>query len=94
MQYPICASGVVVADKCPILLGKDGARVLAVEEPELGQPASATVLAERPSLALLLKKMPDRDGDVIGNQKKFYFKFCSRNLIKQLKFWWHNSLIQ
>ncbi|KAJ0181537.1 hypothetical protein K1T71_002259 [Dendrolimus kikuchii] len=57
--------GVIVADKCPILLGKDEARVLAVEEPELAQPATAAALVERPSLALLLKKLPDKDGDVI-----------------------------
>ncbi|KAG6453004.1 hypothetical protein O3G_MSEX007916 [Manduca sexta] len=57
--------GVIVADKCPTLLGKDGARILAVEEPELGNEATTAAIAERPSLALLLKKLPDKEGDVI-----------------------------
>lgn len=57
--------GVIVADKCPILLGKEEARVLAAEQPDLGQPNATNALTERPSLALLLKKMPDKEGDII-----------------------------
>lgn len=59
--------GVLVADKCPIVLGKEGARILAVECPELGEEGAASALAERPSLALLLKKTPEKEGDVIGS---------------------------
>ncbi|XP_063375879.1 thioredoxin domain-containing protein 3 homolog isoform X1 [Cydia fagiglandana] len=57
--------GVLVADKLPLLLGKIEARRLAVEEPEMGKPAAMTALTERPSLALLLKKQPDKEGDII-----------------------------
>ncbi|XP_028038862.1 thioredoxin domain-containing protein 6-like isoform X3 [Bombyx mandarina] len=57
--------GVILADKCPILLGKDGVRVLGVEELELATEAAISAIAERPSLALLLKKTPEKDGDVI-----------------------------
>lgn len=55
-----------MADKCPILLGKLEARRLAVEEPELGAPAAVATLTERPALALLLKKLPEKEGDVVG----------------------------
>lgn len=58
--------GVVVADKCPLLLGKEGSRILAVEDPEMGEEATAAALIERPSLALLLKKTPEKEGCVIG----------------------------
>ncbi|KAF9408443.1 hypothetical protein HW555_011878 [Spodoptera exigua] len=57
--------GVLLADKCPIVVGKEGAKILAVEEPELGEPNAAAAIIERPSLALLFKKMPDKEGDII-----------------------------
>ncbi|GBP53190.1 hypothetical protein EVAR_8967_1 [Eumeta japonica] len=65
--------GVVVADKCPLVVGRESARWLAVEEPELGAPPALAALAERPSLALLLKKMPDREGDVIALARRALF---------------------
>ncbi|XP_023954141.1 thioredoxin domain-containing protein 3 homolog [Bicyclus anynana] len=65
--------GVLVADKCPLVLGKDGARILAMEDPEFGQPEAAAALAERPSLALLLKKMPDKEGNVIELVRRAIF---------------------
>lgn len=58
--------GVLVADKCPLLLGKDGAKILAVEDPEMGEEAIVAALIERPLLALLLKKTPEKEGCVIG----------------------------
>lgn len=58
-----------MADKCPIVVGKEGAKILAVEEPELGEPNAAAAIIERPSLALLFKKMPDKEGDIIGTEK-------------------------
>ncbi|CAG9784744.1 unnamed protein product [Diatraea saccharalis] len=58
-------NGLVVADKCPLLLGKDGAKRLALEDPELNSAAAITVLSERPALTLLLKKMPEKDGSII-----------------------------
>ncbi|KAJ8726006.1 hypothetical protein PYW07_000704 [Mythimna separata] len=57
--------GVLLADKCPIVVGKEGAKILAVEEPELAEPNAMAALIERPSLALLFKKMPDKEGDII-----------------------------
>ncbi|XP_052756739.1 uncharacterized protein LOC113509850 isoform X2 [Galleria mellonella] len=57
--------GVIVADKCPLVVGKDGAKRLAVEDPEFGDEAVVALLAERPALALLLKKAPDKEGSVI-----------------------------
>ncbi|XP_034831484.1 thioredoxin domain-containing protein 3 homolog isoform X2 [Maniola hyperantus] len=57
--------GVLVADKCPVVVGKDGARILAMEDPEFAHPEAAAALVERPALALLLKKMPDKEGNVI-----------------------------
>lgn len=62
----LAISGVLLADKCPIVVGKESAKILAVEEPELGEPNAAGALIERPSLALLFKKMPDKEGDIIG----------------------------
>ncbi|XP_028164011.1 thioredoxin domain-containing protein 3 homolog [Ostrinia furnacalis] len=58
-------NGVIVADKCPLLLGKDDARRLAVEDPELKLPAALAALAERPALSLLLKKLPETEGSII-----------------------------
>lgn len=58
--------GVIVADKCPILVGKDDARRLAVEDPELKIPAALTALAERPAMSLILKKLPETEGCVVG----------------------------
>lgn len=66
LVYTMLFSGVLVADKCPLVLGKEGARILAMENPEFTHSETATALAERPALALLLKKMPDREGNVIG----------------------------
>ncbi|CAG9121810.1 unnamed protein product [Plutella xylostella] len=57
--------GVTVADKCPLLVGAEGARILAVEDPTLGAPPALAALVERPSLTLLLKKLPEKDGDVL-----------------------------
>ncbi|CAB3248078.1 unnamed protein product [Arctia plantaginis] len=57
--------GLILADKCPIVVGKEGARILAVEDPEMGTTAAAAAIAERPSLALLFKKVPDKEGDII-----------------------------
>ncbi|XP_039765141.1 thioredoxin domain-containing protein 3 homolog [Pararge aegeria] len=65
--------GVLVADKCPLVLGKDGARILAMEDPEFAQPEAAAALAERPSLALLLKKMPDKEGNIIELARRALF---------------------
>ncbi|CAH0603556.1 unnamed protein product [Chrysodeixis includens] len=59
------AFGIILADKCPIVVGKEGAKILAVEEPELGEPAAAAAIIERPSLALVFKKMPEKEGDII-----------------------------
>lgn len=58
--------GVTIADKCPMVLPKDGVRRLAMEDSSLNTDTSMTALAERPALALLLKKMPEKEGDVIG----------------------------
>lgn len=55
-----------MADKCPIVVGKEGARILGVEDPEMAEPGAAAALIERPSLALLFKKAPDKEGDIIG----------------------------
>lgn len=63
--------GVVVADKCPIVVGKDAAKVLSLEDPELGTPGAIAAMAERPSLALLLKKLPDKEGNVIGKTYEY-----------------------
>ena len=60
--------GIVVADKCPLVLGKHGARILAMENSEFDHPEAAAALIERPSLALLLKKLPDREGNIIGDE--------------------------
>ncbi|CAG9567611.1 unnamed protein product [Danaus chrysippus] len=57
--------GVIVADKCPLVLGKDGAKALGVEDPEFAKPETAMALLERPALVLLLKKLPDKEGSVI-----------------------------
>ncbi|XP_045535752.1 thioredoxin domain-containing protein 3 homolog [Papilio machaon] len=57
--------GIAVADKCPLVLGQQGARALAAEAEEMGSAGVSAVLAERPALALLLKKLPDKEGDVI-----------------------------
>ncbi|XP_032529756.2 thioredoxin domain-containing protein 6-like isoform X1 [Danaus plexippus] len=57
--------GVIVADKCPLVLGKDGAKILGVEDPEFAKPETAMALLERPALVLLLKKLPDKEGSVI-----------------------------
>lgn len=57
----------LLADKCPIVVGKEGAKILAVEEPELGEANAAAAIIERPSLALIFKKVPDKEGDIIGN---------------------------
>ncbi|XP_059058999.1 thioredoxin domain-containing protein 6-like [Achroia grisella] len=57
--------GVIVADKCPLVVGKDGAKRLAVEDPEFGEEAVVALLAERPALVLLLKKTPDKEGSVV-----------------------------
>ncbi|CAG5048078.1 unnamed protein product [Parnassius apollo] len=65
--------GVIVADKCPIVLGKLGARLLAVEDEEMSGEETAAVLAERPSLALLLKKLPEKEGDVIELSRRALF---------------------
>ncbi|VVD05624.1 unnamed protein product, partial [Leptidea sinapis] len=67
------AIGVIVADKCPVVLGKENARILAMEDPELSTEETAAVLAERPSLALLLKKLPDKEGNVIELCRKALF---------------------
>ncbi|XP_068621665.1 thioredoxin domain-containing protein 3 homolog [Battus philenor] len=58
--------GVVIADKCPLVVGRQGARLLGAEDEEMSSEAVAAVLAERPALALLLKKLPDKEGDVIS----------------------------
>lgn len=49
-----------------MVLPKDGVRRLAMEDSSLNTDTSMTALAERPALALLLKKMPEKEGDVIG----------------------------
>ncbi|XP_053607362.1 thioredoxin domain-containing protein 3 homolog isoform X2 [Plodia interpunctella] len=59
------AQGVIVADKCPWVLGKDGAKRLALEDPEFGEEHVVAVLADRPALILLLKKAPEKEGCVI-----------------------------
>lgn len=66
-------SGVLVADKCPLVLGKQGARILAMEDPEFNHPEAVAALIERPSLALLLKKLPDREGNIIGKEFKYFY---------------------
>ncbi|RVE55167.1 hypothetical protein evm_000065 [Chilo suppressalis] len=58
-------NGLMVADKCPLLLGKDGAKRLALEDPELNSAAAVGVLSERPALTLLLKKMAEKEGNII-----------------------------
>ncbi|XP_041970763.1 thioredoxin domain-containing protein 3-like [Aricia agestis] len=65
--------GVVVADKCPLVVGREVVRALAAEEAELGVAGAAAALVERPSLALLLKKLPDREGDVIELSRRALF---------------------
>ncbi|CAK1603630.1 unnamed protein product [Parnassius mnemosyne] len=65
--------GVIVADKCPLVVGKLGARLLAVEDEEMSGEETAAVLAERPSLALLLKKLPEKEGDVIELSRRVLF---------------------
>ncbi|XP_045515363.1 uncharacterized protein LOC123708613 isoform X1 [Pieris brassicae] len=57
--------GVVVADKCPLVLNKEGLKVLAIEDEHLASEAAAAALIDRPSLTLLLKKLPDKQGNVI-----------------------------
>ncbi|XP_013192940.2 thioredoxin domain-containing protein 3 homolog [Amyelois transitella] len=57
--------GVIVADKCPWVLGKDGAKRLALEDPEFGEEHVVATLAERPALILLLKRAPEKEGCVI-----------------------------
>ncbi|KAL4705296.1 hypothetical protein ACJJTC_018982 [Scirpophaga incertulas] len=57
--------GLLVSDKCPLLVGAEGGRRLAAEEPALGAAPALAALAERPALALLLRKAPDNDGDLI-----------------------------
>ncbi|CAH2065744.1 unnamed protein product, partial [Iphiclides podalirius] len=57
--------GITVADKCPLVLGKQGARILAAEDEEMSSEATAAAVSERPALALLLKKLPEKEGDVI-----------------------------
>lgn len=49
-----------------MVLPRDGVRRLAMEDPSLNTETSMTAVAERPALALLLKKMPEKEGDVIG----------------------------
>ncbi|XP_026324096.1 uncharacterized protein LOC113233255 [Hyposmocoma kahamanoa] len=65
--------GVTIADKCPMVLPKDGVRRLAMEDPSLNTETSMTALAERPALALLLKKMPEKEGDVIEICRRVLF---------------------
>nr|XP_026490501.1 uncharacterized protein LOC113396675 isoform X1 [Vanessa tameamea] len=65
--------GVLVADKCPLVLGKHGARILAMEDPEFENPEAVASLIERPSLALLLKKLPDREGNIIEIARRTLF---------------------
>ncbi|KAI5635970.1 thioredoxin domain-containing protein [Phthorimaea operculella] len=65
--------GVLVADKLPVVLGKDGAKRLAVEDPAMGSDAAAAALLERPALALLLKKQPEREGEVIEICRRMLF---------------------
>ncbi|KAJ2944432.1 hypothetical protein O0L34_g3768 [Tuta absoluta] len=65
--------GVLVADKLPIVLGKDGAKRLAVEDPAMASDAAAAALLERPALALLLKKQPEREGEVIEICRRMLF---------------------
>lgn len=62
----LSAAGIAVADKCPLVLGQQGARALAAEAEEMGSAGATAALVERPALALLLKKLPDKEGDVIG----------------------------
>ncbi|XP_045485860.1 uncharacterized protein LOC111004474 [Pieris rapae] len=57
--------GVIVADKCPLVLNKDVLKVLAIEDEHLASEAAAAALIDRPSLTLLLKKLPDKEGNVI-----------------------------
>ncbi|XP_049871204.1 thioredoxin domain-containing protein 3 homolog [Pectinophora gossypiella] len=65
--------GVIIADKIPTVMGKDGAKRLAMEDPSMGSEQITAVLAERPALALLLKKQPDREGDVIEITRRVLF---------------------
>ncbi|XP_045458411.1 thioredoxin domain-containing protein 3 homolog [Melitaea cinxia] len=65
--------GVLIADKCPLVLGKHGAKILAMEDPEFENAEAAAQLIERPSLALLLKKLPDREGNIIEIARRALF---------------------
>lgn len=49
-------------------MSKEEAKRLAVEDPELADPAAMAALTERPALTLLLKKSPEKEveGDIIG----------------------------
>lgn len=37
----------------------------------MGTTAAAAAIAERPSLALLFKKAPDKEGDIIGKKSEY-----------------------
>lgn len=37
----------------------------------MGTAAAAAAIAERPSLALLFKKAPDKEGDIIGKKSEY-----------------------
>ncbi|XP_045510805.1 thioredoxin domain-containing protein 3 homolog [Colias croceus] len=65
--------GVIIADKCPLVLTKDNVRALSVEDETLGTEEAAAAVIERPSLTLLLKKLPDREGNVIELARKALF---------------------
>lgn len=58
-----------------MVLPKDGVRRLAMEDNTLSTDAFMSALAERPALALLLKKMPEREGEVIGKLLIFITDF-------------------
>ncbi|CAK1550846.1 unnamed protein product [Leptosia nina] len=62
--------GVVIADKCPLVLNKDGLRMLALEDENLGTEAACAAMVDRPSLTLLLKKLPDKEGNVLELTRK------------------------
>lgn len=61
------------------MLDKNIIRVMAVEEPALGTEVAMAALADRPSLALLLKKQPDKEGDVIGTCDENSEQFLSNS---------------
>lgn len=54
-----------------MLIGRDTARALSIEDPEFGLPTTIAAMAERPSLIMLLKKLPDKEGDIIGETSLF-----------------------